>query len=58
MISQAIGPYLVAIVAGVLLLAAVPGDVAGAVALVAAVLLLPALTGKVAKPDTIGVLNS
>ena len=42
--------YLVAVVAGVLLLAAVPGDVAGTVALVTTILLLTALPSKVAKP--------
>ena len=42
--------YLVAVVAGVLLLAAVPGDVSGAVTLVAPVLLLAALPGKMTEP--------
>lgn len=41
---------LVTVVAGIFLLAAVPGDVSGAVALVAPVLLLAALPGKVAEP--------
>ena len=41
--SEVTGPYHVAVVAGVLLLAAVPGDVAGSVTLVTAVLLLATL---------------
>ena len=41
---------LVAVVAGVLLLAAVPGDVSGAVTLVAAILLLATLPGKMSEP--------
>ena len=48
--EAALGSHLVAVVAGVLLLAAVPGDVAGAVTLVTAVLLLATLSGKVAEP--------
>ena len=47
--------HLIAVVAGVLVLAAVPGDVAGAVTLIAAVLLLPALPGEVAKPAAQGM---
>ena len=43
-------PHLVAVVAGVLLLATVSGDVAAAVALVAPVLLLAALPGEVPEP--------
>ena len=43
-------PHLVAVVAGVRLLAAVPRDVAAAVALVAPVLLLAALPGEVPEP--------
>jgi len=51
-------PNLIAVVAGVLVLAAVPGDVAGAVTLIAAVLLLPALPGEVAKPaEAFGVVS-
>lgn len=45
--------HLIAVVAGVLVLAAVPRNVPSPVTLVAAVLLLPALPGKVAKPDQI-----
>jgi hypothetical protein len=45
-----VGKYLVAVVAGVLLLAAVPGNVPGSVALVAAILLLQAFAGEVAEP--------
>ena len=43
MCDKAVCSYLVAVVAGVLLLAAVPGDVAGAVTLVTPVLLLATL---------------
>ena len=41
--------YLVTVVTGVLLLAAVPGDVSGAMALVAPVFLLATLPGKMAE---------
>jgi len=47
---------LVAVVTGVLLLAAVPGDVPSPVALVAPVLLLATFAGKVAKPVTLVAL--
>jgi len=50
--------HLVAVVAGVLVLATVPRDVARAVALVAAVLLLPALTGKVPEPVALVALGA
>ena len=51
-----VGPYLVAVVAGVLLLATVSGDVAAAVALVAPVLLLAALPGEVSEPVALEAL--
>merc|ERR1711994_1000389 len=50
--------HLVAVVAGVLVLAAVPRDVAGAVALVAPIFFLPALASKVTKPVALVALGS
>jgi len=50
--------HLIAVVAGVLILAAVPRNVPSAVALVATVLLLSALSGKVTKPVALVALRS
>ena len=48
--SNEVPPNLIAIVAGVLILAAVPGDMPSAMALVATVLLLATLAGEMSKP--------
>merc|ERR1719203_689562 len=50
--------HLIAVVAGVFILAAVPRNVPSPVTLVAAVLLLPALPGEVAKPVALVALRS
>jgi len=50
--------HLIAVVAGVLILAAVPRNVPGAATLVATVLFLPALSGKVTEPVALVALGS
>jgi len=50
--------HLIAVVAGVLVLAAVPRNVPSPVTLVAAILLFSALPGKVAKPVALVALGS
>merc|ERR1719341_1456627 len=50
--------HLIAVVAGVFILAAVPRNVPSAVALVAAVLFLPALSSKVTEPVALVALGS